>query len=213
MPVLQDDTGVQGDVKGSVGPATIEALNRKRMDGLPFRGGHPNAAPTGTIAIKAKGTGAITYFVGAIPGYLSKEATLKEIACAFLVWEEAAGTEALIRFEAATSKEEADCTVAWTLSDMPSSWSDGAGGSLAVTGDNYIHLDHAERWLLQGQDAAPGQFKMLPVLIHEIGHLLGLEHTHSIEDTMFPFYMESKLALSANDKEKLSKLVVGSAMR
>ena len=196
-----------------MGPETIEALKRKKVDGLPFRGGPPNAVPTGSIAIKAKGTGAIKYFVGPIPCYLPKEETIKEIASAFLVWEEAAGTQA-IRFEAATSKEEADCTVAWTLGEMPSSWSDGAGGSLAVMGDNYIHLDHAERWLLQGQaDAAPGQFKMLPVLIHEIGHLLGLEHTYSVEDVMFPFYMESKIALSADDKEKLSKLVAGSAMQ
>ena len=60
---------------------------------------------------------------------------------------------------------------------------DGIGGML-VHADAHIHLDMAGRWVLQGMKGRPDSFFLLPVVLHEIGHVLGLKHLSSPEAVM-----------------------------
>jgi len=81
---------------------------------------------------------------------------------------------------------------------------DGPGGTLAhayqpgtdaeflngsIAGD--IHIDNSEDWI--------GTFDLATVLLHEIGHALGLEHSNAPGSVLNPFYNGVNLTLSDDD--------------
>lgn len=145
----------------------------------------------------------ITYTVGECPGYLDRSAVLSEIAHACAQWSTAAN----ISFEEVESDGQLD--ISWEDTSAANILPFGQpGGALAVAGRGYLHLDMSERWLLQGQQQprmAHGSFALLPVVAHELGHVLGLSHSHLEEDLMSPYYKPSA-KLSSNDTARVVKM-------
>jgi hypothetical protein len=63
----------------------------------------------------------------------------------------------------------------------------GAGG--AITGD--MHIDSSEDWV--------GSFDLATVILHELGHSLGLGHSGDINSIMLPAYSGVNVTLGADD--------------
>merc|ERR1712224_339274 len=77
-----------------------------------------------------------------------------------------------------------------------------AGGTLAHAEEDRILFDSAEKWLLPNSRRKPKglQFCLLPVVLHEMGHVLGLEHSRFPTDVMSPYYVANQDHLTKNDK-------------
>ncbi|XP_072375591.1 interstitial collagenase-like [Diabrotica undecimpunctata] len=68
-----------------------------------------------------------------------------------------------------------------------------------------IHLDATERWYVGNGRSPDGETNFLAVLMHEIGHSLGLEHSNIDSSIMYPWYQQD-VRLSDDDKKAMSKL-------
>ncbi len=91
---------------------------------------------------------------------------------------------------------------------------DGPGGRLAhaFLPDFYLdfglegqaHFDESEDWGVGDNHTA--RFDLLTVLIHEIGHLLGLGHSQEPGSVMYPFYYRMSRILAPDDVDGIQAL-------
>eukprot|EP00798_Chlamydomonas_sp_ICE-L_P015642 gene15642-21751_t len=111
-------------------------------------------------------------------------------------------------------KFEAQMRILWSSHAADESFHfEGIGSTLAIAtpSNNTITLDLNEVWLLQGQtprrDGPGGGFYILPVLLHEFGHMLGLGHSSSRDEVMSPFYVADRITLHENDMMRAAMLM------
>ncbi|KAK7231063.1 metalloendopeptidase [Aureococcus anophagefferens] len=195
---IQRAAGLVDD--GVVGPKTKPLLlNNFHGDDL---------APEGAASWKPGDTVGWTIELDTVPPSLDAAALGEVAAAQFAKWSAATGI-AFARDDAAPK-----LTLAWKLtSNKDVAFSDGPGGQLANATLETIVFDKAEKWELDGRphprrkfDGEPGffdpYFKVAPVLLHEIGHVLGLDHSSDPSDVMAPYYMASKLELTDADVAK-----------
>ena len=72
-------------------------------------------------------------------------------------------------------------------------------------------MDVAENWDLKvGNGDVPGTIDFFSVVSHEIGHALGLDHSNSPDDVMYPYYTGARSWLSAGDIQSIQSLYGGS---
>eukprot|EP00038_Savillea_parva_P010861 m.193324 g.193324 ORF g.193324 m.193324 type:complete len:873 (-) comp18898_c0_seq1:157-2775(-) len=195
------------DHDGAAGP------DLKRMLIRPLNDGHGHATTTRESDARVRDLSSkfdLTYWVGEAPGYLSRVGLMKEVDDAFEAWHTACG----VGFRRVDTATDADLHI--TFGDFDGNknvslfdCSDGSGGMLAHSTDTSIMFDPAERWMLQGQQPKPTHgrlsYELLPVLMHEVGHVLGFPHSANRDDVMFPFYESGKTALSKSEQSKAAE--------
>lgn len=165
-----------------MGPITKAKLTAALLDGISHTDEH-----TKMIAIHADEK--VTWWAGTPPGYLEPKQYLAEVELAFAKWSAASSVD----FEHVSTPQEAVIRLVFSNDEK---FSDGTGGRLAEAHKFGIRFDASERWLLQGQAGAhvleqnipppkkKGEFAFLPVLVHELGHILGLGHSFNEKDVM-----------------------------
>ena len=176
---------------GVVGPHTRGVLGSSRNDLSPDVVNDGAEVPQ---SVYSRGQ-TVTYSVGSPPGYLVTTAVEEEVAGAFAQWAVATG----IVFQQAGEgvKNAVDIHLSWSsLSPRSGRRFDGPGGLLAEATAKTVTLDYQEVWRLQGEPAGVGDFFIYPVVLHEIGHALGLTHSSRRRDVMSPFYVHNRCTLS-----------------
>ena len=156
--------------------------------------------------------------VGVVPGYLPRSGTIDTISVALRQWEEAIGGALKIRvvkeLGAVTQlgKHQRSVTIAWTNKYPSAEGLDitfgAVGGCLAHAEPDKIFLDSAEHWLLPNskRKARGLQYSLLAVVVHEMGHVLGLAHSKIPADVMSPYYVENRTVLTARDAKRAKDL-------
>ena len=147
-------------------------------------------------------TGEVRYYVGPEPGYLSRAAVLADIEAALRQWGQHKGF-AVQRVE---EYKDATLLVEWDHQSADGVFVfDGPGGVLAqswvdVSCRGWIQLDFAEKWVTQDDLHAPvTAYQLLPVVLHEFGHVLGVGHVADESAVMSPFYSATRVTLTDLD--------------
>mmetsp|Transcript_10482 Transcript_10482/g.22266 ORF Transcript_10482/g.22266 Transcript_10482/m.22266 type:complete len:211 (+) Transcript_10482:115-747(+) len=131
---------------------------------------------------------------------------LNEIEAAFATW--GAALDGVLHFGRVPASRKAEATLEIVWSEAHGSnplLFDGPGGKLAHADASVVAFDPSERWLLQGQNKPEQKkgFFLLPVLLHELGHSLGLVHSNDPESIMSPYYVPERIAVSARDRARI----------
>merc|ERR1712080_604560 len=101
---------------------------------------------------------------------MERDQFLQEVQEALDVW----GDILKISFARVDDRKDVDFTVQFSDQSKENMFLfDGPGGTLAITKNNNVSFDQAERWTLKGMKERLGSFHFFTVAVHEFGHLLG----------------------------------------
>ena len=213
------DGGADGGVDGGVdGVATTEGVGEG--DGK-SDGKSDKETKTSSSIVQQKGSyvagDTITLIVGSSPGYLERSDVLIEVKRAAALWQNATG----ITFDTLTIEEAPPIDsetylamktvqVAWRNADVTSDTRfDGPGGTLARASDSFVYLDSAELWCVSNTPSKVNAFSIYTVVLHELGHVLGLTHSKNSMDVMAPFYnSDQTITLTSNDIQRVKDVTV-----
>lgn len=131
---------------------------------------------------------------------------VSEVERCFALWSRAT----YLRFTRVTNAKLADIKIGFRNHSLrcKKPFQFGSRGCLLceIDEDRFINLDSSERWLLQDEENRRGCFKVYPVLLHAVGHVLGMKNSSLDVSVMHPFYSSTKVFLMEDDYRIASRL-------
>jgi len=185
-------------VDGVLGPITRAQMTRVRYSGI------PDSKPARAIFRRNE---TIHYFIETFPPYIQASKFQIEVQRCFSQWARALK----FNFVQIHDWKNANIKIGFKNHSLfctePFEFS--ARGSFLCNIDEQqasIDLDSSERWLLHSDPVRTGCFKIQPVLLHGIGHLLGMSNSSSDISVMNPFYSNRQPFLMEDDYQVAARL-------
>eukprot|EP01084_Bolivina_argentea_P124734 221010_1 len=159
----------------------------------------------------------ITYAIGEFPDYLAEIEVKQCVQNAFYEWDRHCG----LSFEMVENMNECDIKIVWSnLGHGMGISVDGPGGTLGIAIVGMLELDMSENWIIVNEENKHSlsvikdkttwnkelekpNVSLINVLLHEIGHTLGLSHSENKCDLMYPIYNPNINCLSHGDIKRI----------
>ncbi|QBQ01590.1 mp-nase [Hyphantria cunea granulovirus] len=159
-----------------------------------------------------------SFFSNLLPANLTRNQVVLELSDAFALWERTTSwktNRTILRFtQIEDNDESANIKIRFQRNNHNDSYPfDGPGGILAhafFPTKGELHLDVDEPWMVN--ETQPDGVYLFSVVAHEIGHVLGLQHSSVKEALMYPWY-QSVDVLAADDVNGLEQLYVSNPRR
>jgi len=153
------------------------------------------------------GERSLTWALDDRPGVLTPDVTRAALQAALEEWQ----ATGLVRFQRATGAGTADLIVGWRQGKHDACPAFGADPGFAHTGPVgpgcFVHLDLERNW-----SATDGQgLSLRAALLHEVGHVLGLDHSPDEEALMYPEPSPARAHIARADLAGLHSLYGGGA--
>lgn len=175
---------------------------------------HPSLRLDGPVRLEPYTIRQLTYSIE-LPEFLGAQSLLQETAAAFRVWEQALqkkltfsrvnGTAHIQIHFVDAYHEDKPCSKGFEhiTSTLAHAFSHNAPCSGGM-----IHLNQTLTWVLNAAQAEEHshRYDLRTVLIHEIGHVLGLPHNSSEDSAMYKTYQGPKRDLSSLDEQNIRAL-------
>ncbi|MDR1197754.1 MAG: matrixin family metalloprotease [Prevotellaceae bacterium] len=149
----------------------------------------------------------LNYYIYNTSSHLTSTQRELAITEAFKLWSD----NSVLNFVKVSNSSQADLKIKWAAGNHGDNHPfDGNSGVLAhayyppPAGGSYageLHFDDDESWSLDGSG-----IDLITVAAHEIGHLLGIEHSSVSSALMYPYYSGVRRYLDIDDKQAIWEL-------